>query len=110
MVVINFALDLSLTLGASVALATTLVGVLSACNGLGRIVCGILRGAKPASLALMLVALWAFLGLSVLADGSFHGLAAALVLVSLALTLRKTVGPVLLIVLMALVAVAVRCT
>lgn len=75
-----------------------------------RIVCGILRGAKPASLALMLVALWAFLGLSVLADGSFHGLAAALVLVSLALTLRKTVGPVLLIVLMALVAVAVRCT
>lgn len=37
MVVINFALDLSLTLGASVALATTLVGVLSACNGLGRI-------------------------------------------------------------------------
>ena len=42
MVVINFALDLSLTLGASVALATTLVGVLSACNGLGRIVCGIL--------------------------------------------------------------------
>lgn len=73
-----------------------------------RIVCGILRGAKPASLALMLVALWAFLGLSVLADGSFHGLAAALVLVSLALTLRKTVGPVLLIVLMALAAVAVR--
>ncbi|MCI5654802.1 MFS transporter [Lachnospiraceae bacterium HCP1S3_A8] len=42
MVVINFALDLSLTLGASVALATTLVGVLSACNGLGRIICGIL--------------------------------------------------------------------
>lgn len=45
MVVINFALDLSLTLGASVALATTLVGVLSACNGLGRIICGILYDA-----------------------------------------------------------------
>lgn len=73
-----------------------------------RIVCGILRGAKPASLALMLVALWAFLGLSVFADGAFHAVAAALVLVSLALTLKKKVGPVLLIVLMALAAMAVR--
>ena len=73
-----------------------------------RIVCGILRGAKPASLALMLVALWAFLGLSVFAGGAFSALAAALVLLSLVLTLKKWLNPVWLIVLMALAAVAVR--
>ncbi len=73
-----------------------------------RIVCGILRGAKPASLALMLVALWAFLGLSVFAGGAFSALAAALVLLSLVLTLKKWINPVWLIVLMALAAVAVR--
>lgn len=40
--VISFALDLSLSVGASVSLATTLVGVLSVCNGLGRIITGAL--------------------------------------------------------------------
>ncbi|MDR0386590.1 MAG: MFS transporter, partial [Treponema sp.] len=40
--VISFARDLSLSLGASVGLATTLVGVLSVCNGFGRILCGLL--------------------------------------------------------------------
>ncbi len=73
-----------------------------------RIVCGILRGAKPASLALMLVALWAFLGLSVWADGAFSALATVLVLVSLVATLKKWINPVLLIVLMALAAVLLR--
>ena len=57
MVVINFALDLSLTLGASVALATTLVGVLSACNGLGRIVCGILYDATNCLTTMLFVTL-----------------------------------------------------
>ena len=38
--VISFAKDLALSVGASAALATTLVGVLSVCNGLGRILCG----------------------------------------------------------------------
>lgn len=38
--VISFARELSLTLGAQAALATTLVGVLSVCNGLGRVFCG----------------------------------------------------------------------
>ena len=38
--VISFARELSLALGAEAALATTLVGVLSVCNGLGRILCG----------------------------------------------------------------------
>lgn len=40
--VISFAKDLSLAVGASAALATTLVGVLSVCNGLGRILMGAL--------------------------------------------------------------------
>ena len=39
-VVISFARDLALSVGAAAALATTLVGVLSLCNGLGRIIGG----------------------------------------------------------------------
>ena len=38
--VISFARDLMLSVDAAPALATTLVGVLSVCNGLGRILCG----------------------------------------------------------------------
>ena len=38
--VISFARDLALSTGASAALATTLVGVLAVCNGLGRIITG----------------------------------------------------------------------
>lgn len=38
--VISFAKDLALSVGAAEALATTLVGVLSVCNGLGRILTG----------------------------------------------------------------------
>lgn len=40
--VISFARDLALSVGAQAALATTLVGVLSVCNGLGRIAIGAL--------------------------------------------------------------------
>ena len=40
--VISFARDLALSVGAEAALATTLVGVLSVCNGLGRIFTGAL--------------------------------------------------------------------
>ena len=40
--VISFAKDLTVSVGAKAALATTLVGVLSICNGLGRIVIGAL--------------------------------------------------------------------
>ncbi len=40
--VISFAKDLSLSVGASAALSTTLVGVLAVCNGLGRILTGAL--------------------------------------------------------------------
>ncbi len=38
--VISFARDLALSVGAEAALATTLVGVLAVCNGLGRIIIG----------------------------------------------------------------------
>ena len=38
--VISFARDLALSVGAEAALATTLVGVLAVCNGLGRIITG----------------------------------------------------------------------
>ena len=72
-----------------------------------RVVRGVLRGAKPASLALMLVALWAFLGMSVFAGGSFHAGAAVLTLACLVLMLKKAVHPVLLIVLASAVAVAI---
>lgn len=39
---INFSRELAITLGAQVTLATTLVGVLSICNGLGRVISGLL--------------------------------------------------------------------
>lgn len=39
--VISFARELSISLGASVGFATTLVGALSVCNGLGRVLCGL---------------------------------------------------------------------
>lgn len=44
--VISFARDLALSVGAEAALATTLVGVLSVCNGLGRIFTGALFDAR----------------------------------------------------------------
>ncbi len=40
--VISFAKDLVMSVGAAAALATTLVGILSVCNGLGRILAGFL--------------------------------------------------------------------
>ena len=44
--VISFARDLALSVGAGAALATTLVGILSVCNGLGRIITGAVFDAK----------------------------------------------------------------
>lgn len=43
--VISFARDLAIASGAKAALATTLVGVLSLCNGFGRILCGVISDA-----------------------------------------------------------------
>ena len=70
-----------------------------------RVVRGILRGTKPASTALMAVALWAFLGMSVWDGGAFHPFSLALVAACFAATFKRWVGPVLLIVLTAGLAV-----
>lgn len=45
-VVISAAKDMALSTGATAALATSLVGVLSVCNGLGRLLCGALFDKK----------------------------------------------------------------
>ncbi len=55
--VISFARDLALDVGASVALATTLVGVLSVCNGLGRIITGALFDALGCRKTMLVAAL-----------------------------------------------------
>ena len=51
--VISFARDLALSVGAEAALATTLVGVLSVCNGLGRIFTGALFDATGRRFTMM---------------------------------------------------------
>lgn len=51
--VISFAKDLALSVGAQAALATTLVGVLSVCNGLGRIFTGVLFDAMGRRFTMM---------------------------------------------------------
>ena len=51
--VISFARNLALSVGAEAALATTLVGVLSVCNGLGRIFTGALFDARGRRFTMM---------------------------------------------------------
>jgi chromate transporter len=67
-----------------------------------RVVKGLLGGVRPASVALMCVALWAFAGMCVFgADGRVDCLALALVALSAVAAYRKAVNIVLLIVLCA---------
>ena len=69
------------------------------------IVRGILRGVRPASVALMLVALAAFARMSVFDfSNHFSAFAAMLVAVSATITLKKMLNPVLLIILSAVAA------
>ena len=63
--VISFARDLALSVGAGAALATTLVGVLSVCNGLGRIITGAVFDALGRRFTMIAAA-----ALTVLAAGS----------------------------------------
>ena len=76
-----------------------------------RIVRGILRGVRPASVALMLAALWAFAWMSVLeATGTgvdWHPLAAVLVVATAWATYTKRIGVVRLIFISAFVSIAV---
>ena len=55
--VISFARDLALSVGAEVTLATTLVGVLAICNGLGRILTGALFDALGRRLTMLIATL-----------------------------------------------------
>lgn len=52
--VISFARDLAMESGAEAALATTLVGVLSLCNGVGRILCGVISDAFGVRTAMLI--------------------------------------------------------
>ena len=73
-----------------------------------RIVRGILRGVKPASVALMLVALMAFAKMSVFDKGNFNGLALALAALAAFVTLKKKLSVVALVLLSAALASLVR--
>ena len=74
-----------------------------------RVVCGILKGARPASVALMLSALLAFARMSFLkADGSVSVVAILLVLFTIIATMKKKLSPMLLVVLCSLASLVVR--
>ena len=68
---------------------------------------GILRGVCPASVALMLVALWTFAAMSIVtSDGAFNPVSAVIATASLAAMLTRRVNVVLLVVLSALAGLA----
>lgn len=63
--VISFARDLALSVGASASLATTLVGVLAVCNGLGRILTGALFDAAGRRITMLCASLTAIVAAGV---------------------------------------------
>ncbi len=73
-----------------------------------RIVRGILRGVKPASVALMLVALVAFAKMSVFGRQEFNTIALIIAIICTLMTMKKKLNVVLLVVLASLAATAVR--
>ena len=72
------------------------------------VVRGILRGVRPASVALMLVALWAFAAMSVLCEGGVNFAGAAIAALSLAAMLSRRVNVVAIIALSALLGLILR--
>ena len=71
------------------------------------VVRGILRGVGPASVALMLVALWTFATMSIVtSDGAFNPVSAVIAMSSLVAMLTRRVNVVLLVVLSALAGLA----
>lgn len=75
--VISFAKDLAMASGAEAALATTLVGALSLCNGLGRIICGFVSdglGVRKAMVISNAIAILAPLAVLVAVGNSSLGL------------------------------------
>ena len=74
-----------------------------------RVVCGILHGTRPASVALMLVALAAFARMCLFhRDGSFGVTALLLVIATTLLTMKKKLSPMILVFLCTLAATALR--
>ena len=73
-----------------------------------RVVKGIMRGIRPASIALMLVALYAFAKMTVFCDGMFRLWGLVLTVLATGLTLSKKVNIILLIILSALAAAVLR--
>lgn len=73
-----------------------------------RVVNGIMRGIRPASIALMLVALLAFAKMTVLCDGEFRLWGLVFTLIATMLTMSKKVNIIMLILLCALAASALR--
>ena len=72
------------------------------------VVRGILRGVRPASVALMLVALWAFAKMSILCEGGVNFAGAAIAALSLAAMLSRRVNVVAIIALSALLGLLLR--
>ena len=72
------------------------------------VVRGILRGVRPASVALMLVALWAFAKMSVLCEGGVNFAGAAIAALSLSAMLSRRVNVVAIIALSALLGFILR--
>jgi len=72
------------------------------------VVRGLLRGVRPASVALMLVALWAFAKMSVLCEGGVNFAGAAIAALSLAAMLSRCVNVVAIIALSALLGLLLR--
>ena len=72
------------------------------------VVRGIMRGVRPASVALMLVALWAFAKMSVLCEGGVNFAGAAIAVLSLAAMLSRRVNVVAIIALSALLGLILR--
>ena len=73
-----------------------------------RVVKGVMRGIRPASIALMLVALFAFAKMTVFSDGVFCPWGLVLTVLATGLTLSKKVNVILLIILSALTAAVLR--
>ncbi len=73
-----------------------------------RIVKGVMRGIRPASIALMLVALFTFAKMTVYVDDAFHYWGLILTIIATVITMSKKVNIILLIILCALTGSALR--
>ena len=73
-----------------------------------KVVQGVMRGVRPASVALMLVALWAFAAMSVVGDGRINLAGSAIAALSLSAMLSRKVNVVALVALSAFLGLVLR--